>query len=196
MQPFRPHHTLQLFDSTQSRAKAVSEYVTRAVNAGATVLVVATSRTRSMLLEELRRSGIDVDRLIDENRIRVLNAPKTVDALLRRDWPEPALLDATLGIVIAELAGGSAPLFVYDEMADILAERGLHRAARRLEQLWNALVTRDQFELLCGYTSGHFGNERTADILEAIRSQHSDVVVRDEDMLGKFLLIRSGSKRD
>ena len=42
--------------------------------------------------------------------------------------------------------------------------------------LWNQLASAYDFELLCGYAFGHFYKETRDPRLEAVISQHSEVV--------------------
>jgi hypothetical protein len=107
---------------------------------------------------------------------------------LRRDTPDRALFNATVGALVTELAGSGRPARIYGEMVDVLAAQGAYAAACELEELWNALGTRHPFTLLCGYRAAHFGDPRKADGLRRICAAHSELLSNPSDVLGSFLL--------
>jgi hypothetical protein len=70
-------------------------------------------------------------------------------------------------LVVAQLADtAAAPVHIYGEMVEVLAEEGEFLAAAQLEELWNE-VAQHWIMLLCGYSSAHLGPERSAHALEA-----------------------------
>lgn len=182
-------HSVRLFDSFDDRVAAVCDFVQLGISDGATVLAVATKQTWAGVDATLRKRGVPIDDHMASERVIVLDAHKELDRFLFRDWPDEGRLESTLGAIVDDLARRS-PLRIYGEMVDILAERGLHRAAHRLEQLWNNLASKHAFELFCGYSAGHFGNERTNPLLQSICAEHSHVHRHAEDLLGNFLLDR------
>jgi hypothetical protein len=184
-------HSVRFFDSLESRISTIADFVQEGLANGATVLSVATRHTWTGVEAVLRGRSVPVDNHAAAEQLLMLDAHKQLERFMSKDVPDPVRLEATLGAMVQELSAGPRPLRIYGEMVDVLAERGLHIAAQRLEQLWNSLAARTQFELFCGYTAGHFGNERTAPTLQAICAEHSHVHCHDEDVLGKFLLSRA-----
>jgi hypothetical protein len=75
-------------------------------------------------------------------------------------------------------------------MVDVLAARGLYKAAYQLEVLWSALGEREPLTLFCGYSSAHFGDPKTAAILGRICETHHRVHRKKDDVLAEFLLER------
>jgi hypothetical protein len=108
---------------------------------------------------------------------------------MRQGRPVPQLFDAVVGSMVREIAARSAHgLRIYGEMVDILAEERNFGAVRQLEDLWNGLAARQSFQLLCGYSSAHFADPETAHLLPHICSRHTDVVIDDDDVLGRWVL--------
>jgi hypothetical protein len=84
-------------------------------------------------------------------------------------------------LVVAQLADtAAAPVHIYGEMVEVLAEEGEFLAAAQLEELWNE-VAQHWIMLLCGYSSAHFGPERSTHALEAICRSHSKVQMLPTD---------------
>jgi hypothetical protein len=123
-----------------------------------------------------------------DGRLVVQDGEAMLQAFTRQDVPEPALFDRTVGRLVRGLAGRGSRLSVYGDMVNRLAERGAFRAAATLEDLWNQLRTQHPFTLLCGYSSVHFGDPRSAAALRRICECHSQVWSNPSDMLGDYLL--------
>jgi hypothetical protein len=59
--------------------------------------------------------------------------------------------------------------------------------------LWNSLAAKTAFDLFCGYTSAHFGDQRSAQALKAICETHNCVHTGAADDLGTFLVAQSAN---
>ena len=131
--------------------------------------------------------GCPVDELVAAGRLVVLDAPTTLAGFMVNGEPDREEVSArgrrrsSAGCA----ARSSAGLTAYGEMVDILAAQGNFIAAEHLETLWNTLSTECSFRLLCGYSSAHFGDERTRTHLDRICAQHTDIRLRAQtDLLG------------
>src|SRR5689334_15914077 len=130
-------HSVRLFDTLDNRGAAVAEFIHEGVANGETVLAVQTKQTWGRVADGLTQRGVDPEKLIQDGRVIALDAHKELDRFMRRDWPDAGLFESTVGAIVLALANKDTPLRVYGELVDILAERGHHRAAHRLEQIWN-----------------------------------------------------------
>jgi hypothetical protein len=63
-------------------------------------------------------------------------------------------------------------------MVAVLWAQGKHRAAIRLEELWNALAQRRDFSLLCGYPASAVEQPALATALEEVCACHSQITGR------------------
>ena len=182
-----PGHSVQLFDSGASRAAGTSNYLREGLQHGNSVLVVATPAHWEATKRLLERDGIDIDTAIANGTLTVLDAAETLAKFMRGNAPDPAKLEDVVGGLVARLAQRPGRLHIYGEMVDVLAESGNYRGAHRLEELWNGIASRTPFDLFCGYTSGHFGDRRSAAALRAICEAHAHVHTTPADELGTFL---------
>jgi hypothetical protein len=182
-----PGHSVQLFDSTTSRASGISSYLLQGLQHGNSVLVVATPAHWEATKKLLECEGIEIDKAIAEGTLTVLDAAETLGKFMRGNAPDPAKLEDVVGSLVARLAQRPGRLHIYGEMVDVLAETGNYRGAHRLEELWNGIAERTPFNLFCGYTSAHFGDHRSAAALRAICDAHAHVHTTAADELGTFL---------
>jgi hypothetical protein len=63
-------------------------------------------------------------------------------------------------------------------MVAVLWSQGKHRAAIRLEELWNALAQQQEFSLLCGYPSSAVEQPELSSSLAEVCACHSEVTGR------------------
>jgi hypothetical protein len=182
-------HLVQLFDEPESLVASVSAFLFDAWRRGEHLLVVARPANWSMVATELQARDCPVSELLAEDRLIVLDAATTLDRFMSGDDPDPRRFDDSVGGLIrrvcADAAGGLA---VYGEMVDILAAQANFDGVEKLETLWNQLSATASFRLLCGYSSAHFGDERTANRLQAICGCHTGASARPADLLATWLL--------
>lgn len=181
-------HTAQLFDTRDSVADAVSNFVRDGLLAGETVLVVATDVHWDAIRGKCREQGVDVTTALRAGWLQVRDAKDLLAEFMYRDRPEWSKFDATVGALVRQLTANGASLRVYGEMVDLLARANEFAAAQRLEEFWNTLARSHRFSLFCGYSAEHFGNPRDAGALQEICRLHSHVHVDPRDVLGSFLL--------
>ena len=189
-------HTVQLFDSQLSRATRIAGYVRDGLEAGGNVLLVATPTNWRSTAAILEHNGVSIDALVASGRLTVLDAAQTLARFMSGNSPDAAKLEAVMGPLVARLVEQPGRLYVYGEMVDVLAEAGNYRGAHRLEQLWNSMASVTAFDLFCGYTSAHFGDQRTATALKAICAIHHCVHSDATDDLGSFLVSQSANAPD
>ena len=121
------------------------------------------------------------------SRLVMLDAAQTLQKFMRQNAPSRIAFDEVVGTMVARLAE-QGRVCIYGEMVDVLAARGLYKAAYQLEVLWNALGKRESFTLFCGYASGHFGDPKAASVLGPICEAHSHLHRKKDDLLAEYLL--------
>jgi len=154
---------------------------------GEPLLVVATPEHRELLTLKLEQGGMNIREATLASRLVVLDAAQTLDKFMRQNSPSRIAFDEVIGTMVARLAQ-QGRVCIYGEMVDVLAARGLFKAAYQLEVLWNALGKRESFTLFCGYASGHFGDPKAASALGPICEAHSHLHRKRDDLLAEYLL--------
>ena len=184
-------HIVQLFDCPESCAEGVSSFIADALAAGRPTLVVAKTRNWTRIANELTMRGVALSHSLESGALTVLDASDTLSSFMQAERPNETLFNQHVGTLVGRLAdAASAPLCVYGEMVEILAEMGDFHGAAELEGLWNDLARKHSFTLLCGYSSGHFGPEHAGPALQAICQAHSKVLTQASDPLGEWLASR------
>lgn len=191
-----PGHSVQLFDSSTSRASGISSYLLQGLQHDNSVLVIAIPAHWQATKKLIEYEGIEIDKAIADGTLTVRDAAETLAKFMRGNAPDPAKLEDVIGSLVTRLAERPGRLHIYGEMVDVLAATGNYRGAHRLEELWNSLAERTPFNLFCGYTSAHFGDHRSAAALRAICDAHAHVHTTAADELGTFLTAQAKKAPD
>jgi hypothetical protein len=188
-------HIVHLFDEPKSLVDTLATYLFEGWRRGDTLLVVARASHWALTSVELTARECPVDELVAAGRLVVLDAPTTLAGFMVNSEPDGEKFQRTVGDVVRRLCSEStAGLTVYGEMVDILAAQGNFIAAEHLETQWNTLSTECSIRLLCGYSSSHFGDERTGKYLDRICQLHTDSGAHQTDLLASWLLADRLSK--
>jgi hypothetical protein len=185
-------HVVQLFDDVESRAATVAAYLHSGWTRGQGLLAAVRPDTWAAVSRNLIDLGCDVNAAATSPRVVVLDAATTLAAVVRNGHPMAERFHALVVPVLDRLSSnGRQPVCVYGELVDVLAAEGELECALRLEHLWNELAARFPMTLLCGYSSGNFGDPAAAPMLRHICDAHQGVASNPDDLLGTWLVARS-----
>jgi hypothetical protein len=180
-------HSVQLFDSHDSAAAALAEFVRTGFANGEQIVLV----TR---LGDWNRAAVDLARelplgeAISSGQLTVCDSSRTLGTLLVDGMPSAERFESLVGGLISRCAARGTALRAYGDMVDLLAADGRFEAAERLEELWNNLRTRVPFALFCGYSSGHFCDAASGEALRRIRHLHSHETCASSDFMANELM--------
>lgn len=183
-------HLVQLFDSKESQAATVAAFLSAGCEAGDDLLVLAREENWISTHRVLAGSGLDIAALRASGRLTVMNAVVKASESSRGGVPHRGAFETAIAGPVRALAG-RAPLRIYGEMVDVLAELDDIDAAVTLEDMWNQLAEEVPFRLLCGYSSARFVPRRAELRLRDLCSRHTCVLSDHGDPLGGWLLRNS-----
>ncbi|MGH9310745.1 MAG: MEDS domain-containing protein [Vicinamibacterales bacterium] len=187
--PAAGDHILQLFDTDESLARTVADFLASGASVDQRLLVVATPEHWSAIASVLHATSFNVARAQAQGRLTVLDADELLSRFMHRGEPSRSQFFHTVGALVSRLyRESSAGLRIYGEMVELLARDGNYGAAERVEEFWNQLRRRHPFTLLCGYSAAHFAGPDAGSALAAICRRHSHSSSTAGDPLGQFLL--------
>jgi signal transduction histidine kinase/ActR/RegA family two-component response regulator len=175
-------HVVQFYERNDHVDDAVARFVTAGLGAGDAVVVIATERTRRALVSHLASGGHGVEGAARDGRLALLDARDMLAAVMVRSTPDGERFEATVGAAIATAAAATphGRVRAYGEMVDLLWRGGRADAAARLEELWNDLLRRRSFSLMCAYAMGHFYSRRHGRRFQAICAAHTNVLPAED----------------
>jgi hypothetical protein len=183
-------HLIQLFDSEESIAEGVAQFLRDGIVRREQMLVVTAEERWYSVAMHLSVLGWPPDEALRSGRVIVRDARELLGKFMLDGRIRPGLFHATVGTLVAGMAALRRPVRIYGDMVDLLTAQGDYANALELEGLWNQLARQHRFTLLCGYSAGHFGDPRNADDLCRTCAAHSAVQSSPEDVLGSFLVSR------
>jgi DcmR-like sensory protein len=186
--PIASEHIVQFFDSDESRAKCVAEFLAEGYRAGEPAIVVAKAANWTNMVEQLEARNVPVQKAIADGLIVTKEANDTLRRLSRHGSPDRGAFESVIGKAVATVGRRGGRVRAYGEMVDMLAQRGELADAIGLEALWNGLGERVPFFLLCGYSAAHFVATATHPALRDICAAHSSVHRHVQDPLATWLL--------
>lgn len=133
-------HVLQLYPQAAAETGIGTAFVAEGLRQNASVVVIATGALWETLLRQLRAAGIDAQRAVAEDGLRLFGA----HAILAAARP-----DETLRAILRFARAGNGGLRVVSELSDLLWRQGKQGAALAIERRWNAFARSEAFSLLC-----------------------------------------------
>jgi len=181
-------HSVQLFDSHESAANALTRFVSEGFTKGDQMLLVVRLDDWNRAAVNLTQEGAPLSDAISSGQLVVRDSVRTLNALLVDEMPVAERFENVLASLVRECAARRGGFRVYGDMVDLLAAEGRFDAATRLEELWNSLRDRLPFTLFCGYSSGHFCTAASNEALQRIRCLHSDESCDPRDFVANQLM--------
>lgn len=170
-------HAVQFYDDHAFLVETVAQFLLPGLDAGQSVLVVATAPHTDALIERLGKARVTA--ALRAKQLLLVDS----DAMLARfmlagEVSEPAFANA-LELVLRELPAAAAggPLRAFGEMVDALWQQGQTAAALKLEELWCRICEqRKQLTVLCAYRMGNFYKQRETPRFRQVCELHSHVL--------------------
>jgi len=168
-------HLVQMYDEDSALIDALDGFIGGGLRAGESAIVIATPAHLSRLDQRLRAQGLDVDKMIADDRYIPADADHTLRMFMRNGWPdEQHFSDVVHGLLTrAKLKGGRVRAF--GEMVALLWAQGHTAATVHLEHLWHGLCREKSFALFCAYPKSGF-TETATDSVQRICEAHSKVI--------------------
>jgi PAS domain S-box-containing protein len=174
LQVARPH-LVQFYKTDTFLGDAVADFLGEGLRGGEPAIVIATKPHRELFIERLRAKGIDVGGDVAAGRLMLLDARDTMQAFMAGDAPDPEKFFSTVGPILERLCtlANTRRVRAFGEMVDLLWRDSQRNAALALEELWNQLLGRHDFSLLCAYVMDSFYKQNG---VPAVCAMHSHVL--------------------
>jgi MEDS: MEthanogen/methylotroph, DcmR Sensory domain len=170
-----PGHVVQFYGSDEELAAEVGGYLGEGLEAGAAVIVIATSAHRVAFRDAMAMT-YDVAAARARGDYVALDAAELLQLILADGRPDPGGFELVVGGLIRQAAASGRPVRVYGEMVALLWDAGQVSAAIELEELCNDPGTRVPCSLWCGYPVRSVSGAGHADALRELCSLHTSAV--------------------
>jgi signal transduction histidine kinase len=175
--PRQGGHIVRFYDDDQVLAAAVADFLAEGLAAREALLVIATPGHVELIEETLSARGFDLPAARAARQLTILDAADALNLFFDGEEPDWERFNAEIGGAVARsiATSPSGRVRAYGEMVDLLARKGLHRAALRLEEFWHRLQGQYPVSLLCGYVMGSFFSESQSADFRRVCDAHDHV---------------------
>ncbi len=129
---------------------------------------------REALVETLRAMGLDPEEPPVAGHLLLLDAEQTLRSFTTASGFDQDRFVASVGQRVIDAGADGAPVRVFGEMVGLLWEDGDVQGAIALEAMWNDLITRFGFDLMCAYPASLIESSSLVEV-RAVCDQHSSV---------------------
>jgi hypothetical protein len=172
-------HSVHFYAHDEALVSRLHSIVASSLEAGSSVLIVATEEHRLQLAAALKTSGETIDQLAKE-RLQMLDARETLEKFMVDGHPSDRRFTQTVGRLISEArklaANENRSLTVFGEMVAILWSDGNKVGALELERIWNEALHDHSFHLHCAYPRWILEDSANSLMVKAICDEHSSVL--------------------
>ena len=137
-------HTVQLYRDERCLIDTITTFIKVGLYLNETVLVIVTAQHRKELATTLTGDELRNDKL------RFVDAAAFLRVIMVEDWPNESQFMQGMATILGQ-AGETGQIRVFDELVAVLYAEGKAATAMQLEVLWNILLTKLHFSLLCAY---------------------------------------------
>jgi hypothetical protein len=184
--PVSPDHLVAFYEDDRFLIDAIAAFADDGLRRGETVLVVVTAEHRAALEVALTSAGHEVG-TAGLARLEAGRSPGGTGCYLAIDAADrlatlvhDGVLDVErfhrdVGGWLDELTADGGRVRVYGEMVALLWGAGHLATALQLEDLWNDLIARYRFPVLCGYPMRGFDDDETTALFHTVCERHTGV---------------------
>jgi hypothetical protein len=152
-------HVVHFYHSEEELVTRAGGYLAGAIRGGGAAIIIASEKHRLAFEKHLADVGIDVSAARASGAWLVVDAEVALSQFTADGKPDTGGFDTVIGKLARQAARSGRPTRAYGEMVALLWEAGLLTAAIELEDMWNDLIRKERFTLLCAYPAGSVAGE-------------------------------------
>ena len=176
----RSPHAIQFYSGDDLMLDSLSRFVSTALEAGDSCLVLATEEHLDGLAELLRARGVDTDRAVKNRRYVTVDAFQVLARLMVDGKLEKTRFDEFIREVLLPLKAAAENkrrrVAVCGEVVALLWADGKAEAAIELERLWNEVAAQGSYCLRCFYRIASFSDPAQNELFLRLCTEHASVI--------------------
>lgn len=168
-------HVLQIYENTEVFLNTLVDFVGNGINAGDSVIVIATKEHLQAIHEKLAAHALKMQSLISEGKYIPMDANESLARFMVNGWPDDQLFEEFVSGVMTKARHKNRQVRAFGEMVALLCEQGNYGATVALEHMWNSFCARETFCLFCAYPKSCFAGDPD-ESLQDIFCSHSKLI--------------------
>lgn len=189
------HHTVQFFDSRDSKARSISAFVREGFDLNDALFVIMRLEDWNLVAARLPAPEVPLQEMIASGRLTVLDAAPTLARFVRGGRPDRPSFDEMLEDLARPILRRGVRPRIFDDLGDRLAAGGHVTSVVEVEEWTEDFVRKEGIVMLCGYSVEYFGQLSRRDVLRSICRLHCEVRLSPEDPIATALVrsLRNGN---
>jgi hypothetical protein len=176
----RSPHAIQFYSGDGFVLDSLSRFVSTALEAGDSCLVLATQAHLEGLAERLKARGVDTDLAVKKQRYVTVDAVQLLAQLMVNGKLDKTRFDDFIRDVFLPLKataqGKVQRVAACGEVVGLLWADGKAEAAIELERLWNDVAKQGSYYLRCFYQIASFSDAGQNELFLKLCAEHADVI--------------------
>ena len=168
-------HILQIYEDDKVFLETLQGFVTSGLEAGESVIIIATDEHLAALYQRLRDKGFDLFSMALQDQYIPLSAQEMLSRFMINGWPDENLFHYLLTNLLLRARKRDRKVRAFGEMVALLWSQGFSGATVRLEHLWTTFCESEEFSLFCAYPKSGFTENPIESIAKICRC-HSKVI--------------------
>lgn len=153
-------HIVQFYEDEQSFLDILTGYVGVGINAGESVIIIATNEHLDEIKQRLLAHGIHVNSLLHQHQYIPIIAEDLMSKFMINGMPDPALFNKEIESILEKVRDINS-IRAFGEMVGLLMRKSNVQATIALERLWNKVCQKYRLSLFCAYPTAVLkGNEQ------------------------------------
>jgi len=176
----RSPHGIQFYSGEGFLLDSLSRFVSTALEAGDSCLILATEAHKDGLAERLNARGANTDRAAKKGRYVTVDAFQVLAQLIVGGKLSKTRFDSFIREIVLPLNAAAESkmkrVAVGGEIVGLLWAEGKEEAAIELERIWNEMAAQGSYCLRCFYPLASFSDPRQNELFLKLCAEHASVI--------------------
>ena len=176
----RSPHGIQFYSGEGFLLDSLSRFVSTALEAGDSCLILATEAHKDGLAERLKARGVNTDRAAKKGRYVTVDAFQVLAQLIVGGKLSKTRFDSFIREIVLPLNAAAESkmkrVAVGGEIVGLLWAEGKEEAAIELERIWNEMAAQGSYCLRCFYPLASFSDPRQNELFLKLCAEHASVI--------------------
>jgi hypothetical protein len=168
-------HVVQIYENEPVFQETLKDFVLNGIQAGACVILIASTEHLVALDDRLISEGFDVDTLRFWDQYIPIKAEECLASFMVNGLPDETLFQEKISTLIGRAKVNGRAVRAFGEMVALLWAEGNKEGTMKLESLWNSYMSGESFSLFCAYPWDIFEG-KTGHSIHQICEAHTKVI--------------------
>ncbi len=174
--PREGHHFVQVYKTQSELLAPLLHYIGTGLKRGEGVILVVAKPHREALSMALSGMNFDLESLAASGQLSFFDSDEMLSKIFEKGEISRDRFFLTLDPILEQVRSKFKEVRAFGEMVDMLWRAGKLSAAMKLESLWDELMTKHSFSLLCAYQMDNFATGEEGTSMKQVSRAHTHFI--------------------